>query len=173
MTAARSVLVMVAMTLALAGRATAAPQLTTQQLADRIVDWADEGCDYLKGIKRRPNKPLDDGSKRQAAHFGRIRGQEPRGEGTEYKLSISLFPGWEARYWLQSVTLNPSLAESLALAHFEKRLGKGQGTPTADGATDFAFPAGPGHIGCDVTITIAADKRVSGFKFARPAAPQP
>jgi hypothetical protein len=155
--------------LALAGEARAAPPVpTAQQLADRIVDWADEGCDYLKGLKRRPNKPLDEGSRRQAAHFGRILGQEPRGEGTEYKLSVSLFPGWQARYWLQSVTLAPPATEAIAIGHFEKRFGKGEGAPGSEGNTDFMFRAGPGHIGCDVTVTVGADKRVIGFKFARP-----
>ena len=152
---------------ALAGETRAAPPVTAQQLADRMVDWADEGCDYLKGLKRRPNKPLDEGSRRQAAHFGRILGQEARGEGTEYKLAVSLFPGWGARYWLQSVTLQPPATENIAIGHFEKRLGKGESAPANEGATDFAFPAGPGHLGCDVTVTVGADKRVVGFKVAR------
>jgi hypothetical protein len=154
----------------------APPVATPQQLADRLVDFADEGCDYLNGLKRRPNKPLDDGSRRQAAHFGRVLGQERRGDGTEYRLSVSAFPGWQARYWLQSLTLAPPPTQAIALAHFEKRLGKGEvpdaqyraklGTPP-EGATDFLFRAGPGHLGCDVLVTVGSDKRVSAFRLAR------
>src|SRR5262249_35406914 len=123
-----------------------------------------------------PNKPLDEGTRRQAAHFGRILGQEPRGEGTEYRLAISVFPGWQGKYWLQALTLMPPTAEARALGHFAKRLGKGEvpddayraklGAP-AEGATDFLFRAGPGHIGCDVVLTVGADKRVTAFRFAR------
>jgi hypothetical protein len=156
-----------------AGRA-APPVATPQQLADRVVDFADEGCDYLKGLKRRPNKPLDEGSRRQAAHFGRILGQEPRGDGTDYRVSLSLFPGWQAHYWLQSLTLAPPATETIMLGHFEKRLGKGEGTPGgAGGGTDFVFRAGPGHLGCDVTVSVGAEQRVTAFKFAREPPPPP
>jgi hypothetical protein len=163
--------------LAAPGRSSAAPPVpTAQQLADRLMDFADEGCDYLKALKRKPNKPLDEGSRRQAAHFGRILGQEPRGEGTEYKLSVSLFPGWQARYWLQSLSLLPPGSEALALGNFEKRLGRGElpdeamraklGAPP-EGASQFLFGAGPGHLGCDIIVTVGADKRVSAFTLAR------
>ncbi len=144
---------------------------TPQQLADRVVDFADEGCDYLKGLKRRPNKPLDEGSRRQAAHFGRIQGQAPRGDGIEYRLTLSLFPGWQARYWLQSLTLAPPATPAILLGHFEKRLGKGEGTPAGEGGTDFVFHAGPGHLGCDVTVTVGSDQRVTAFKLAREPPP--
>jgi hypothetical protein len=155
-------------------------------LADRLVDFALDGCDFFNATSVEPPQPMPSARKR-AAHFGGIVKVRRRGIGREYQIASPRFPGWEITYFEGLVELRIPDGVSLSVAPFEQRLGPPhetdsdyaaraaapvQGTGTV-ASLDLLFPLVRGRPLCRIQVTtdgvgrVFRQQRVLRFSFQR------
>ncbi len=91
-------------------------------IAQRLVRFMFEGCDYLSANSPEPHQP-EPPDKKLAAHFGRIVKTQKRGIGLEYVLKTSTFAGWDVTYWFRGIDLKPPPTVAITMGDLQKLLG--------------------------------------------------
>jgi hypothetical protein len=94
-------------------------------IAQRVAQFALDGCDFFKKNPPQPHKETPD--KNFAMHFGRITRSERDGVRIRYDLKISAFDGWEVSYWARGVDMKVPSPMAITMGDLQQLLGRDDG----------------------------------------------
>jgi hypothetical protein len=168
-----------ALPLALLFHAMAARADTAADAAQRLVDFAHEGCAFMAS-QPEPQHQSHVGEPRIAAHFGRVLKAVDNDEGAlRYLLSVPRFPHWRVEFHLRRVTMRPPPNVHIPLRELVRLLGKLQwpgddykiGQPSrVQNSWDFQQPANWPRCAMSVFSSLDGDdpleRHVVSFEFA-------
>lgn len=137
-------------------------------VAQRVVRFIFDGCDYLTAHSPEPHKPSP-ADKKLAAHFGRITGSHADGIRTRYELKTAAFEDWEISYWARGIDIKFPPTVAITIGDLARLLG-----PDDVVDVDYALSATSANTKveiedrefnpqrddyCHITVRAEADKR--------------